>query len=297
MLKIYHISYACYVIVTPSKKVFIYDPGMWGGINNPEQRGVEGVIENVLSELGVSYVEAIIISHFHNDHFEGVPPLLEYLDGAVGGVYSSGIYSSGTGGGRSSDLVAETAFLDAISQYNVPHIAVSKDYVWNDPDVSIECIRPNADEVGDMGTRTNSPGGYDGVVVKFTYGDFSLLLVGDRTPVLFYPLNDKPLGATILQWHHHGDTTDIMGHQFLEDVNPSLIVGDVGYYLDGWTPATTHKWFLDQNIKPWIRQTINARDSRYLEGNRGPLYIEAFPDGSYNAKRSHVFRNRGGVFG
>jgi beta-lactamase superfamily II metal-dependent hydrolase len=294
VLKIYHVSWACYVVITPSGKVFVWDPGLWKAVNNTDRGGVEAVVSNVLKPLNITHIDAVIISHFHSDHFEGVPYLLDALGGNVDAVYSSGVFSSGQGIGRQEDLVAENLFLQALEQYSVPHVHVASGYMWDDPDVTIECVRPLPDEVV-PGTRTDNPGSRDGVSVKFSYGDFSLLLVGDRAFDEFKPW-DESLQATVLQWWHHGDTQGAIPHEWWSVINPSLVVGDHGYYRDGWTATTAHEWFANQPFNLWMRM-ITGKTSQFLEGRRGPLCIEANSDGTFNAKRHNLFPNKLGSFG
>lgn len=258
-------TYGSYLIVTPSKRVFIWDTGL----------------ENVARNWSLPYIlrhirpiqTDIIISHWHHDtHTAALPRLLandERLK--FGELYTSGVYSSQ----RPEDIPTKDASLAALTNLAKDPKFIKRGDKINDQDLTIEILSPCSDIQGDIdtpGEYTDNPNRVGAVVAKFTFGDFSLLMTGDRgqqmlTDTLSLAANAN---ATVMQAPHHGAIGDI-SQDHIDIVQPELVV----FSSAPQTSNDTKEFLENQDIDVIRMGPLYAK----------PLKITANFDGSYTTKR------------
>jgi len=178
----------------------------------------ERVLVPFLRHENVTRVDIVVASHPHSDHIGGLVFLLEEME--IGHFVDSGQASSSWAAGRLRELVQERGI-----HY---HRVAAGDTLIGLGGVGGLVLHPTSQFVDAEG---RSPHGLNNgsAVVRFTYGDLSLLFTGDV---------EKETDASLLRWGerlrtrvlkvaHHGSPTS-SGPGFLEGVDPEVAVVSVG---------------------------------------------------------------------
>ncbi len=193
----------------PNKKYVLLDTGPRYPSSDMGQR----TILPLLRRKGIQSLDAIVLSHAHDDHTGGCRYLLENI--AVGRL-----------------IVADTTVktrpfaeaLEAARQHDIP-VTVTRagQCLQFDPSTRIFVLHPGAElPEGDLNNRS--------LVLKVLYGTSSILLPGDASGDVEDRLLQKCrvlLSTGILKVAHHGASTS-SGDRFLQEVRPSLAIISVG---------------------------------------------------------------------
>lgn len=157
------------ILLTDSSAAFqqhaLFDAGPAGiGGSNP------GYVANRLAELGVSNLEALILTHAHSDHFDGLPHVLDQLD-VERFIYNGQVryYSEYT------DLIAQAeASADTVI---IPSDTVALELAGQSG-TSVIVLPPLADYLNQAGAESSelNNGSLGTAVAR---GDFSMFLTGD----------------------------------------------------------------------------------------------------------------------
>jgi competence protein ComEC len=183
------------------------------GPRNPSFDAGARTIGPWLRRNGISTLDAIIITHAHDDHLGGCPFLLSDL------TVRSLIVPDTSGVPKSV-----RALIDQANRKGVPiHVAHEGNCLQFDPLTRIFVLGPSEKQISDDPNDRS-------IVLKVLFGSSSLLLSGDasvraesRMVLLAGPL----LKSNVLKIAHHGAATS-SGDLFLETVRPSLAVISVG---------------------------------------------------------------------
>lgn len=271
------VGYGATVLISPDDKVYIYDAGRL-------RVGRDALYDFLVGYLGVRHIHGAFISHFHFNHFHGLPYLIERLDGACDAVYSSGVYSTGNEeeGAYSTDLVAQEKLDEVLDEYNIPHNnLVAGDTVDLGGGAVANVLNPPSEIVYEDKT-TDHPNGPDNLTVKFENDDFSLLHTGDQDndsivdQIIDEEDNysaDTDISANIFVLTHHGDP-DRVNEEIQNAIDPDLIV--VGMHRLG---ESAHDALVDAD---WDSYWIGKRTRMY--GGEGRTEFRGRTDGSYNTK-------------
>lgn len=177
----------------------LFDAGDW--------RGNEVV--PYLQNVGVDYLDIVIISHPHADHIGQLDDVLAAVDvGEVwmtGNTANSGIYER-----------AAEAILQSDADYDEP----TAGDIFDIGPLTIEILHPN-----NLTGKLNE----DSLAALFTYGDIEFLFTGDayieqENAILS---RKKNLKADFIQLGHHGSKTS-SGKKFLEAVAPTYAIYSAG---------------------------------------------------------------------
>ena len=187
-------GHGCAVVVElPCGKTMLYDAGSQAGSPVSATRSVAGL----LWSRGITHLDAVVISHPDNDHFNALPGLLEQF--SVGKVYVSPVMWR-------EESASVTALREAMRKSGVACEAVcAGDRLSVGDDCWIEVMHPPRE--GFSGSdNANS------VVLKIEYRGHRILLPGDLgspdsrgiTPGLNNLLSQEPTDCAVLLSPHHG---------------------------------------------------------------------------------------------
>jgi competence protein ComEC len=171
----------------------------------------EEVVSRYLWSRGITKLDAIALTHAHEDHLEGLFAVLENFRVGelwVGHDVASAAYAQ----------LLETARRRGT---RIRHLEQGDSILWGGMRGSV--LWP--DTTAEVRQATND----DSLVLRFDYGQQSLLLSGDIEKPVERALVEKsaPLAATFLKAPHHGSATSTT-EPFLERVHPSYAAISVG---------------------------------------------------------------------
>lgn len=202
------------VVECPNGYVLLVD----GGNREPEFDAGERVVLPFLRFMGSRRVNAVLLTHPHNDHLGGLPAVLEGV--GVDEVIDSGI---------APETPAFRHWLDAIKARRVRYrTTAAGDSLRGMGDVRGVILHPSSDFTGSTG---DPPYGLNNasVVLRLDYRAISVLLTGDVEDPAEAGLieQDVPLRSTVVKVPHHGSSTS-SGLTWVEAVRPRAAVISVG---------------------------------------------------------------------
>jgi len=202
-----------------------------GGSSNPQQISKIGetVVLPFLLDMGVSKLDAVIASHPHSDHTQGLCDVLKQMK------VNRLVLPS---------LEDESGFADLIQVAEVRNIPVSRcsenDTIRLDDKTCFQVLSPEINCSVDKDSLNNTS-----LVLKLIYGQTSVLFTGDAEAEVEEKLVAKAspasedaisvlstdvasfLSADVIKIAHHGSISST-GKAFLERVNPQAAIISVG---------------------------------------------------------------------
>ncbi|MEA2015096.1 MAG: DNA internalization-related competence protein ComEC/Rec2 [Thermodesulfobacteriota bacterium] len=164
-------------------------------------------------------VDIMVLTHPDQDHIGGLPYIADNFE--VGELWSNGCKSTGESFRRLDKI---------ITKKNIPHRIVDKDTQEQIiGDVSISILNPAKSASGKGLHFPNSDYNDNGVVMKITFGNTSILLCADisRYAEADILASGADLQGDILLSPHHGSNTSSSA-PFLKAVRPEIIVISCG---------------------------------------------------------------------
>lgn len=199
-------------IACPNGRTLLVD----GGPRSPAWDAGARVIVPFLRAKGHRRVDTMIVSHPHLDHYGGLSAVVKSVD--VGEIVSSGVTST-SGSYR--------AWRETVEQHGIPYRTVVKgDTLAALGGVRGVFLHPDRFFVsGASKAHANDVS----VVLRLSYGEFSMLLTGDIEEKAEYAVTRAPaaLKSTVLKSPHHGSITS-SGTAFLHAVDPEAVAVSVG---------------------------------------------------------------------
>ncbi len=199
------------LVVSPEGKSVLIDAG-------PIQAGDDVVAG--LQKRGIRSLDLAVATHPHADHIGGMRQMLDkievknFLDS--GQNYPSNEYER---------------LLRTIRDKRIKFISAKKGMKFElDSGVVLTVLNPQGD--GQRITKVRSGGSVENansIVLRLSYGDFSMLLTGDaefETEALMMK-SGAPLRARVLKVGHHGSRHATSG-KFLDEVNPEAAIISCG---------------------------------------------------------------------
>lgn len=184
-------------------------------------RGAGEVVTSYLRRIGVRKLDALVLTHPHEDHAAGALYLLGRF--AIGTVLIPPL-SAGDQSGERPDP-AYYGMMAAVQEKNIPvHEIVCGDALSIDPGVRVDVLGPGASAV--CGTRSDLNN--NSVILSVRYRERSFLFTGDIEVEGQAQLVESgfPLDHDVLKVPHHGSR--YVSREFIERVSPGLAVISVG---------------------------------------------------------------------
>lgn len=173
------------------------------------------VVAPFFGRRGVGRLSALVLTHPDLDHIGGAPAVLDALDVDV-------VFDPGFATGRSPFV----NLLERAADDSVPWLAMSRGRRLAFDGVELLALHPPPSQTrGGVGLEANDRS----VVLRVTYGAFSLLLTGDveREGEAQLVASGALAPVQILKVAHHGSGTSTTG-PFLEETLPEVAVVSVG---------------------------------------------------------------------
>lgn len=196
----------CTYIETKNKKTILIDGG---GSENSDYNVGEKILLPYLLDRGKMKIDLIIISHMHEDHVEGLLPVIENMK--VGKILIGPVKEK-------AKLYEE--FMNIVSKRGISIETVYAGDVITIDDITIDILYPNKQKKIDDNENNNS------LVFKLNYFDMSVLFTGDIEKEVEDKL-EKNIAANILKVPHHGSNTSST-EVFIQKVKPQLSIISVG---------------------------------------------------------------------
>ncbi len=228
------------LIVLPNGKTMLIDAG-------PPDAGPQGLLP-LLEELQITRLDALLITHYDDDHLGGVPALLAGKDGTLGTEDdirpALDLDRGGTPWDNSPGL---DPYLGSLTTLNIPRNTLEPgERLILDSEVEIQCVAVNGIVFGkDKSTHTVdlTPNTYSGqenassIALLITYKDFRYLTAGDLTgggsldgfltPDVETLLADAVGKVNVVHVNHHGSLSSSNPY-FVETTAPQAIFIQAG---------------------------------------------------------------------
>jgi competence protein ComEC len=201
----------CSVLRTGSGKTIIVDAGPAFGSWNTGER----VVAPLLWSLGVRKVDALVLTHPHNDHIGGMNFLLDHF--RIGLVLDAGIPVASKG---------YIKFLERVKEEGIAYRALRKGMTFEVDGCSVQVLHPD----NNIAAIARGLPGLDpnelSVVLLVSCDDVSLLFTGDSHETLRLAIESLD-EVDVVKAPHHG--SKLPNRTILErGLDPSLVVISVG---------------------------------------------------------------------
>jgi len=184
---------AC-VMELPGGQTWLVDTGP----ASSDYDAAAAVVLPFLALRGIGAIDGLVITHSHNDHYGGIPTLIDNIE--VGEI----LVGTTSGEGR------YCADLDNARRSGVPVRCARAGETWERGGVLFEVLHPGGAggpglDVSRLPGERDDPNAWS-MVVKATFGERSVLLTGDLTPAVQDSLVARgvDLSCDVLKVPHHG---------------------------------------------------------------------------------------------
>ena len=212
-------------LIVQGDKVMLFDTATKG-------RGDELV--EYIQDLGINYIDVVVLSHPHDDHMGGTAKLLN-SNIKVGKIYGPDIFElmdTTDAPGWYNDMIDAVDRLDAEANQGIPENQQTS--IWHFPrnskgefakfnlgEAIVEFYAPLEDEYSDKNDYS--------ICAKVTFGTVDIMFTGDATSNVEKALIEEGynLDVEVFQSGHHGSDTS-NSKEFLEAMSPEAIVISCG---------------------------------------------------------------------
>lgn len=183
----------CVILTSPDGQVMVIDSGL-----SSNQEDVIGALD----ALGVTRIDALVISHPHGDHTQNMPYLM--LNYEIGTVYTSYV--------ETPDATNYIKYMAAIEAKDLHHVRLADGDAFSFGEhVTVEVLNPGSEIVYPEGFDSTADFvNNNSLVLKFTYGESTYLTAGDLylagESAVVKRYRDK-LDVDVMKLNHHGYST------------------------------------------------------------------------------------------
>ena len=196
------------------------------------------LVKAFLESRNITYLDAIVCTHEHDDHLNGLIELLK-SDIGVGRAYDAGFLVCREGWPGYPEA---QEYLQLLAEKNVQRgiVLVGDEIDSRNPDITIRVLNPDPDNiiVSPTGNKYESANA-NCIALEITYKDARFLLMGDALPTSYAQMMSRGyIGqADVLKVSHHGLIDgDTEYKEFLRTVQPKYAIMTCGCYrLDNET--------------------------------------------------------------
>lgn len=205
------------LIRSPHGKYLMIDTGGNEDTNSTFDPG-ERILVPFLRRQGIRTVDLMLLSHPHADHIKGAESVLKHMKIAMVAINP-----------QFSQYPEGASLLDKFRQEGSKVKEVGGGNTIRFDDIIIEVLQSS---VGAMAGENN-----DSLIIRLSYGEFSILFTGDAEEVVLKALADSPeIKATLIKVPHHGSRGSWV-EQFYKKAEPDLAVISVGEHNKFGHPA------------------------------------------------------------
>lgn len=196
------------VLVETAERRLLFDSGPY---YSPGSDAGSRIIVPYLKARGISTLDALVISHVHNDHAGGALSVMDAVK--VGAVYSS--------------LPPQHPLVQAAAGHQSCHDGQA----WQWGAVKFEMLYPDSEQYQASAAQQKSQPHMLSCTLKVSLGQHAVLLPGDieaSQEQLLVARYGGDLRSTVLLAPHHGSGTSSTA-AFLAEVDPQIVLFQVGY--------------------------------------------------------------------
>lgn len=204
-------------IITPDKKAVLVDGG-GSSRSSDYYYDVGGKITlPALLHQGIWELDTVIVSHFHDDHMEGLLKVLEVYD--VNNLIIPKVSTD-----DQSMSPSREALLDLCRKKGTGVYALGRgDSIKLGSSVRLDFFMPD----NTVSQQYKKDENNNSLVGRLSYGNFSVLYTGDIGKAVEAGMPAKYIGSAVLKVPHHGSNNS-SGESFLKAVSPKVSVISVG---------------------------------------------------------------------
>jgi len=187
-------------------------------------------VAQYIKNLGINYVDVLVLSHPHDDHMGGAADFLENMD--VGIIYAPDFFEENLTSGWYKNMLEQIDIIDAKRNEGVaeskqtsilqfPKNEKGEFVKFNLGDAYVEFLAPFENKYSDLNDYS--------ICCKVTYGTVDIMFTGDATKSVEEDLlnQNTNLDVEIFQAGHHGSDTS-NSKAFIEAMSPEAIVISCG---------------------------------------------------------------------
>lgn len=179
--------------------------------------------------LGIESFQYVIGTHAHEDHIGGMDDIIDNFN--IDTFYMPNAITT---------TATFESVLDSLEAKNIAFQTPSIDSIFKLGNATIDVLYVGTDD-SDLNNTS--------IVLKLTYGNTSVLFMGDAEKEVETIIEKKDISADVLKVGHHGSNTS-SSKTFLEKVNPSYAIISVGTGNSYGHPSnTTIQNLENQNIQ------------------------------------------------
>lgn len=254
----------CFLIKTPENKYFIIDTGKSGYKGSKAQ--ANSIIIKYLKDRGIKNIEALIITHFDNDHSGGAVDIMKNLK--VKQIYINSYNDKST----TSKII-----YDALEKNQIPNkIPQNNSSIYKENDLNIQTYQAKTDKEND-----------NSIITLLSYKNFDMLFMGDAGTKAFDQLkSDIPTNIEVLKVGHHGGLNTV-NKEMLDHIKTETSIISTGINSFGHPYKSTLDTLRETNIYRTDRHnsikiktngdeysiyTFNPKKKKYIKTQQSKTY-------------------------
>lgn len=259
------------LVETPNDQAILIDTGP----KTDRFDSGERIILPFLLEKGIKHLDALILTHPHDDHTGGALAVLNNVpvdwvgvpeDGQSWNRQGEGNYGYNTKESGPTDSILNNDFVRKLSQMEVNSFRAG-DQVVLDSNIILKVLGP-----GDILRNTHSDANNNSIVLKLEYGGQSVLLSADMETEEMQEIVDSEQDWTsdYFKEPHHGSRFSL-NMDFLEQTHPKAVFISVGRNSFGHPDPKVEQYWEERHIPIYRTDESGTIELRLDEKGRAEL--------------------------